>query len=152
MLFYFPSLFLYESVNEFCDSARGIIRCCNKGRRNVNEPRLKRKRFLPLLPCKQIRIQSTNAIITTERKSAAIFFYFFVNIPRAFGLMANRNDSSTVFISRYVYLNALNVFFRLITCTTKREKVKVSVATNYLLKNSSIRRRFYTLVLLAVEN
>lgn len=52
MLFYFPSVSLHESVNEFCDSARGIIRCCNKGRRNVNEPRFKRKRFLRLLPCK----------------------------------------------------------------------------------------------------
>lgn len=47
MLFYFPSLFLYESVNEFCDSARGIIRCCNKGRRNVNEPRAQKEKILP---------------------------------------------------------------------------------------------------------
>lgn len=41
------SVSVYESVNEFCDSARGIIRCCNKGRRNVNEPRAQKEKILP---------------------------------------------------------------------------------------------------------
>lgn len=112
MLFYFPSVSLHESVNEFCDSARGIIRCCNKGRRNVNEPRFKRKRFLRLLFCKNKFVSNPRTLPLRPRGSwidgylSFFFREYFTSIRRN-----GRSNSSIVFVWWYVYLNGFDVFF-----------------------------------------